>query len=179
MKKKIIVVAASLLTVSMVLLALSKNGGGGYDEFGYNYQAHIFNGLYSDYDRVHGGPYDYVNLIMKWNDAWLSNKDRDGDGNLDRHWGYDSYIGSGAWCTNHQRATEADGTKWEYFVKIVALDHPVNEYENVGGILYYNGEEVGQQIWGSFVIIQSVYNEQGGWHGIEYLVQPAGFGVAG
>ncbi len=28
----------------------------GYDEFGYNYQAHMFNGRYCDYDRVAGGP---------------------------------------------------------------------------------------------------------------------------
>ena len=43
----------------------------GYDEFGYNYQAHIFNGRYCDYDRVEGGAYCDVELVMKWNDAWL------------------------------------------------------------------------------------------------------------
>ena len=74
----------------------------GYDEFGYNYQAHMFNGRYCDYDRVEGEAYCDVNLIMKWNDAWLSNKDCDGDEKLDRHYGHDSYIGSGAWETNHQ-----------------------------------------------------------------------------
>jgi len=74
----------------------------GYDEFGYNYQAHMFSGRYCDSDRVLGGDYCDVNLIMKWNDAWISNKDCDGDGKLDRHFGYNSYIGSGAWCTNHQ-----------------------------------------------------------------------------
>ena len=42
---------------------------------------------------------------------WLSNKDCDGDGLLDRHYGYDSYIGSGAWITNHQSGeyVDADG----------------------------------------------------------------------
>ena len=76
----------------------------GYDEFGYNYQAHLFNGLYDDYDRVHGGDYPNVYLIMKRNDAWLSNRDTDNDDDdlLDRHEGHESYIDSGAWCTNHQ-----------------------------------------------------------------------------
>ena len=46
--------------------------------------------------------YKDVNLLMKWNDAWLSNKDCGGDGLLDRHYGLASYIGSGAWTTNHQ-----------------------------------------------------------------------------
>jgi hypothetical protein len=39
--------------------------------------------------------------MMKWNDAWLANVDCDGDGLLDRHYGFGSYIGSGAWLTNH------------------------------------------------------------------------------
>jgi hypothetical protein len=74
----------------------------GYDEWGYNYQALMFNGRYCDSDRVTGGDYCDVNLIMKWNDAWLSNKSCDGDNLLDRHYGFSSYIGSGAWLTNHQ-----------------------------------------------------------------------------
>jgi len=73
----------------------------GYDEWGYNYQAHMFNGWYCDYLR--GLPVDHcdVHLIMKWNDAWLSNKSCDYDLLLDRHYGYPTYIGSGAWLTNH------------------------------------------------------------------------------
>jgi hypothetical protein len=39
---------------------------------------------------------------MKWNDAWLSNKDCDRNNLLDRHYGFEKYVGSGAWCTNHQ-----------------------------------------------------------------------------
>jgi hypothetical protein len=93
----------------------------GYDNFGYNYQAHLFNGRYCDYDRVEGGEYCDVDLVMKWNDAWLSNKDCVGDGVLDRHYGYPAYAGSGAWETNYQAGEyEQDGQicKWNYFVKI-------------------------------------------------------------
>ena len=134
----------------------------GYDEFGYNYQAHMFNGRYCDYDRVAGGSYCDVTLVMKWNDAWLSNKDCDGDGKLDRHRGYVSYIGSGAWCTNHQTG-EDDGQKWTYFVKIVAA--PTDAYA-AGGIWYAaDGTEIGPVIWGEFAIIQQVESGEGATYG--------------
>jgi len=143
----------------------------GYDEFGYNYQAHMFNGRYCDYDRVSGGAYCDVTLVMKWNDAWLSNKDCDGDGKLDRHNGFDSYIGSGAWETNHQSGTYIgdDGKehKWTYFVKIVAK--PTADYDCAA----HGGEE----IWGAFCIIQSVFNDPyGGYHGLEFKAARPGLG---
>lgn len=76
----------------------------GVDEWGYNYQAHMFNGGYCDAYRNAEWCQDYVEdqLLMTWNDAWLSNKDCDDDGLLDRHYEFDSYRGSGAWLTNHQ-----------------------------------------------------------------------------
>ncbi len=98
----------------------------GYDIFGYNYQAHMFKGYYANaylgsdgfppYEGDTEGylienssaeskwywPYRDTQLVMKWNDAWLSNQDCNADGKLDRHYDYASYIGSGAWETNHQ-----------------------------------------------------------------------------
>lgn len=138
----------------------------GDDEFGYNYQAHMFNGRYCDYDRVIGGAYCDVELLMKWNDAWLSNVDCTGDKKLDRP---ANYIGSGAWETNHQWGSwvESDGTvcEWDYFVKIVAM--PSTECP-----------EGSTPIWGQFCIIQQVYNSPcEGAEGIELLVTPAGFGA--
>jgi len=67
----------------------------GYDQWSYNYQAHIFNGGYCDAYRNAPWcqPYADVDLIMKWNDAWLSNVDCDGDGKLDRHVPYLTYKG--------------------------------------------------------------------------------------
>ena len=126
----------------------------GYDEFGYNYQAHIFNGPYSDYDRVIGGDFLEVNLQMKWNDAWLSNKSCDGDSKLDRHFGFGSYFGSGAWLTNHDIGFNEDGDRWTYFVKIVAVPE---DADLVNGIwLTKDGAEIGPSIWGSFAVIQQV-----------------------
>ena len=150
----------------------------GYDDFGYNYQARIFNGRYCDYDRVEGGDYCDVDLIMKWNDAWISNKDCDDDGKLDRYFGYDSYIGSGAWCTNHQSGkVEVNGKlrKWTYFVKIVAA--PSDAYE-AGGYWYTaDGIEIGPVLWGSFAIIQEILNDpSSGDHGVLYK-SPVGPGL--
>jgi len=82
----------------------------GYDQWGYNYQAHMFNGKYCDAyrDADWCQPYSEDNLMMKWNNVWLSNTDCDEDGLLDRHFGFNSYIGSGAWLTNHQSGTYED-----------------------------------------------------------------------
>lgn len=129
----------------------------GYDQFGYNYQAHMFNGRYCDNDRVIGGTYCDVNLIMKWNDAWLSNQSYDGDNLLDRHFGYSSYIGSGAWLTNHQSGINPDGSHWTYFVKIVAA--PADAYTTGGNWYTADSTEIGPVIWGSFATIQQVSND--------------------
>jgi len=142
----------------------------GFDMYGYNYQAHLFNGYYCNV-------YDVI-LNMKWNDAWLSNKDCDGDGKLDRHFGFDSYIGSGAWETNHQFGTytNEDGKEchWTYFVKIVAVPEDAIK---VDGIWYTaDGTEIGPETWGSFATIQEVSNDPcAGEHGPLYI-SPAGPG---
>jgi hypothetical protein len=154
----------------------------GYDDWGYNYQANMFNGGYCDSyrDAAWCQPYVDVELLMKWNDAWLSKKDCDGDMLLDRHFGYETYIGSGAWLTNHQSGkVEVNGKlrKWTYFVKIVAA--PGNATSD--GSFWYtaDGVEIGPVIWGSFAIIQQVSNDPSlGEHGIQYN-SPAGpgFGI--
>ena len=175
----------------------------GFDPYGYNYQAHMFRGYYANvYLGGDGFPpyegdgeaylaenpdagskwywlYRDIHLIMQWNDAWLSNKDCDGDGLLDRHYGYDSYIGSGAWLTNHMRGDydneNSESCKWQYFVKIVAA--PADAVLDEGIWYTADGTEIGPEIWGQFATIQSVYNDPcGGYHGVEYL-SPAGPGL--
>ena len=171
----------------------------GFDPFGYNYQAHMFKGLYVNVylGRVGFPPYEGDNdayltanptvvsswvytdlwlwrdakLTMKWNDAWLSNMDREPDGVLDRHYPLPTYIGSGAWITNHQWGYNTDGTKWTYFVKIVAV--PANAYRvgpaNTGTWYTEDDIEIGPDIWGEFAIIQEVYNDPStGDHGLDY-----------
>jgi hypothetical protein len=155
----------------------------GYDMWGYNYQAHMFNGMYCDYLRGTWPTCPYVEdeLIMKWNEAWISNQDCDGDGKLDRHFGHDSYIGSGAWTTNHQNGTYPDPLKptkscrWSYFVKIIAVP---TDAELLNGVWRDgSGDEIGPVIWGEFAIIQQVYNDPcGGFNGLEYKGARPGLG---
>lgn len=121
----------------------------GYDQFGYDYQAHMFNGTYDSSDRVLDGTYwgstgDYVDdhLMMKWSDDWLSNKDCTGDGKLDRG---AAGISQG-WLTNHVEGDyDVNGNLQHYtdFVKIV--------WVGPGGSL-----------WGQYEIIQEVYNDPAG-----------------
>ena len=174
----------------------------GFDPYGYNYQAHLFNGYYAnvylgrdgfppyegddeDYLAENPGaaskwywPYRDVVLSMKWNESWLGNLDCDGDGLLDRYYGFSSYIGSSAWLTNHQSGTYTDDTgkecHWIYFVKIVAA--PSDAYIADGIWYASDGTEIGPVIWGSFAIIQEVENDPcAGIHGARY-VSPAGPG---
>ncbi len=160
----------------------------GYDVFGYNYQAHLFNGSYANayLGRDNFGPYEgddasylllypgaagtwywpyrTVTLNMKWNDPWLSNKDCNHDGLLDRHYGYASYIGSGAWLTNHQ-SENVDDIHWSDFVKIVAV--PANSTLTSGIWYTSSNSEIGPDIWGEMAIIQEVYNDPAaGAHGV-------------
>lgn len=154
----------------------------GFDEWGYNYQAHLFNGFYCDAyrDAAWCQPYAEDLLVMKWNDAWLSNQDCDEDNLLDRHSGFPSYIGSGAWLTNHQSGEyyDEDGNlcKWNYFVKIVAA--PSDAFKNDQSVWYTaDGEEIGEVIWGEFAIIQEVSNDPcAGEHGAQFI-SPVGPGL--
>lgn len=177
----------------------------GFDAWGYNYQAHLFNGSYFNvYARGDGFPpyegdddayltanpsvvghwaweYRTTTVNMKWNDAWISNKDCSGDGLLDRHYGFTSYIGSGAWETNHQSDTyELDGhtIHWTYFVKIVAVPESAT---NTGGTWSLGDDVIGPDIWGEFATIQEVYNDPGaGAHGLLYKSPTSpGFGYWG
>lgn len=155
----------------------------GFDDWGYNYQAHLFNGFYCDAYRNAAWCQDYSDdkLAMKWNDAWLSNRDCDGDGILDRHFGFESYIGSGAWLTNHisgeYEGDDGETCRWNYFVKIVAA--PADAAAE-GGIWYdADGEEIGPAIWGEFAIIQEVENDPcAGMHGLQFI-SPVGGGLGG
>lgn len=143
----------------------------GFDQFGYNYQAHEFNGTYDSSDRNIDGTYwgstgDYVDdaLIMKWSDSWISNKDCNGDGKLDR--GLVNGVSSGTskgWLTNQNVGDYFDGDgnvqHYTYFSKIV--------WVGAGGPL-----------WGQYEIIQEVYNDPaGGFTGLLTKIGAPGFGL--
>ncbi len=155
----------------------------GYDPYGYNYQAHMFNGSYANaylggygfapYDgddveylaenpdavNTWVWPYRGITLMMKWSDVWLANTDCNGDGLLDRGYSCDPQGASnsaceGAWLTNHMRGTGDTADDWTYFTKIIAAPADATV---VDGVWYSaEGAEIGADIWGGFAIIQEV-----------------------
>jgi hypothetical protein len=146
----------------------------GYDQYGYNYQAHMFNGTYDSSDRILDGRYwgqtgDFVDdkLIMKWSDDWLSNVDRNLDLKLDR--GAPGSVGfpfiSQGWETNHvigDYDSDGDGIQdahYTYFAKIV--------WVGPGGSL-----------WSQYKIVEEVYNDPvSGFHGLQGKTGAPGFGL--
>lgn len=166
------------------------------DPYGYNYQDHTFKGSYANaylgrdgfapyqgddetYLAAHPSaaekwywPYRGIQLLMKWNDAWLSNQDGDGDGKLDRYPGSGSYIGSGAICANHQSGeyedAEGNACQWRYVATIAAA--PADALA-VGGIWYAaDGSEIGPVIWGPFAVVQKTETDPcAGLHGRRYV----------
>lgn len=152
----------------------------GYDKWGYNYQAMMFNGFFGNYSRPAIPVTSGDKLMMKWNSAWLSNQDCNSDGKLDRHFGFLTYIGSGAWLTNHQSGEYIDlvtgnTCKYTYFVKIIAA--PSDATNDGTTWLAADGTEIGPMIWGEFAIIQEVYNDPcGGYHGVLYKGSNPGLG---
>lgn len=143
----------------------------GYDDFGYNYQSHMFNGTYDGADRVMDGAYwgqtgDFVDdkLIMKWSDEWLSNLDCNGDGKLDRGL-VKGVVGgtSKGWLTNQIEGdyTDSEGVNrnYTYFAKIV-----------------WTGP--GSPLWGQYTTVQEIENDPfNGTKGLQVKLGAPGFGL--
>jgi len=156
----------------------------GYDQWGYNYQAHMFNGFSENYTRPATPVTEGLEkLIMKWSDDWLSNKDCFGvgaghnapDGKLDRgtvDGQNDLTNTSRGWVTNHYEGDYEENGElhhYTYFAKIV-YGGPAS-----GGVDPW----ATQRIWGVYAVIEEVYNDPNAkLHGIDRtkLVNPAGLG---
>jgi len=132
----------------------------GYDQWGYNYQAHMFNGFLGNAGRPTPPVTTGDRLMMTWNDAWLSNQDCGTQGldqgaftsslpdhKLDRHYLSSSYIGSGAWLTNHASG-QYEGNNYVFgsltgqYVLSFVLGGTYNHdlfLTDVGGVLSGNG----------------------------------------
>jgi len=133
--KKIIaflVGSASLLVVSVAFAA-----GGGFDQFGYNRTARIFNGTGSSWCLDRGadqncmGIYSPDKLIMKWNAEWDRGNDED--------WANPPYR---AWEDNEWNGNTKDGSGAVWHYKIVWVGPCGADYTPLA-----NG---GYCIWGQF-----------------------------
>ncbi|MCC6267513.1 MAG: hypothetical protein IT300_08090 [Dehalococcoidia bacterium] len=147
----------------------------GYDQFGYNYQAHMFNGTYDSSDRVLDGTYwgntgDFVDdaLSMKWSDSWLANVDCNGDGKLDR--GLVNGVAGGislGWLTNHINGDYDSGP--------LDADTSQDAHFTLFDKIVWVGP--GGDLWGQYTIMQEVLNDPaGGVHGLQFKTPTPGFG---
>ena len=130
----------------------------GFNAWGHNYQARSFRGQYCDnyYDASWCQQYNNTFVQMKWNESWLSNEDCDGDGNLDRHYGSDSYIGSGARLYQRQTTINPDDSVDTYQSVIMAAPSgavkvKIDE-EEYYMLMGKKPEVLGPTIWGAFYI---------------------------
>ena len=133
----------------------------GYDQYGYNYQAHLFNGLSENSVRP-----DVVvtegteNLVMKWSDDWLANVSCDGDATLDLGLNSKTGVATGTsmgWVTNHFEGdylgSDNELHHYTYFVKII--------YD--AGAACAAGSDT--CVWGSYAIIEELQNDDFGEYG--------------
>lgn len=107
-----------------------------------------------------------IRLWMYWNDAWLSNQDRgddnmgtEPDGNLDRHYGYPSYIDSGAELIQYQvepiKVLCKGRIKTVYLFFYSKLVAASGTDVLVDGIWYTaDGEEIGPVRYGQFARVE-------------------------
>lgn len=140
-----ILLVLSLSSVSFQALAAGK--GGGFDEYGYNYQARIFVGKADGVDRnldgaVWGDP-TYANdiLVMKWSKAWEDAMRGDAPWTPD------------AWLTNEWNGAVLGGSGevWHYKIIWVGPELENSPYWREGGY----------PVWGQFEVIMDQGMEQG------------------
>lgn len=167
--KKIFGISVPVLMVVLVL-SVPAMAKGGFDEFGYNYQARIFVGRADGVDRVLDGKVwgdpTYANdwLVMKWSKAWD-----------DARFGPDGIRDSGdelpwtpdAWCTNEWNGAVPGGSGevWHYKIIWVGPELENSPYWREGGY----------PIWGQFEVIMD-HGVAEGEHKWYALATPNGLG---
>jgi hypothetical protein len=169
MKKRL--VFGIVIVVALVLaVAVPAIGAGGFDQYGYNNTARIFNGAADGVDRtldgaVWGDP-TYANdkLVMKWNAEW----DR---GNAEG-WTKPPYA---AWEDNewNGKAKGGSGQIWHY--KIIWFNN-VNSLPDFAAL-----PDGGYVLWGQFeVIMDQGFDPNVGPGHLWYAhAKPTGYGLAG
>lgn len=116
--------------------------GGGFNEFGYNYNARVFSGPADGVDKLNDGmvwgdpTYANDHLVMKWNAAWDACNAN----------GYDNpaYC-AGAWDTNEWNGMLPNGSKYTEHVKIIWVGSAAE--------LSKYWVEGGTSIWGNYEVI--------------------------
>ena len=159
MKRLIFVLTVAVLLV-MPALAVSA-GGGGFDQFGYNYQARIFVGPADGVDKnldgmVWGDPtYASDHLVMKWSKAWDDAKFNGAAWTPDA-WENNEWNGAGP---------GGSGETWHYKIVWVGPDLEDSPYWRPGGYA----------IWGQFEVRMDQGNDADGHVWLAHA-NPTGYG---
>lgn len=170
MNKKILpLIFAVLLIALMLVMTPPVMAQGGFDEYGYNYQARIFVGVGENWYRgKYGLPvwhegddflwsetYGRDHLVMKWSKAWDDARFHGAEWTTD------------AWCTNEWNGMFEDGSgeTWRYVNIWVGPQLENSPYWREGGY----------PIWGQFEVIMS-HGTIEGEHFWEALATPCGLG---
>ncbi len=159
----------ALFLFSVVLFVGSRTGSGadaskdtGYDEFGYNYVARLFNGKLDGADRNLDGTYwgdkTYANdkLVMKWSKTWDDARFHG------QPWSCD------AWVDNEENGKVAGGSGevWHYKISWVGSEMQKSSCWRPGGY----------PIWGEFEVLmdQGTVANQHFWNA---HASPNGYGM--
>lgn len=145
----------------------SASAANGFNQYGYNYGAHIFSGLADGVDKnLDGtvwGDATYANdhLVMKWNAAWDACNAN----------GYDSptYC-AGAWVTNEWNGMIAGGSQWTEHVKIIWVGS-----QGSNSMYWVDG---GYSIWGNYEAILDQGMAPGHIRYVAALATPNGLGAS-
>lgn len=161
----------SILAISLLGLTVllgnrmnfqSSAGTQGFDQFGYNYTARLFNGKLDGADRNFDGTYwgdtTYANdkLVMKWSKAWDDARFHGSPWTPD------------AWVDNEENGKVAGGSGevWHYKISWVGPELQNSKYWRLGGY----------PIWGEFEVLMdqgSVVNQ----HFWNAHASPNGYGM--
>jgi len=162
MNKKMLGVAIVVMAL-MLMLVGSAFAAGGFDEFGYNYQARVFVGKADGVDRtldgkVWGDPtYANDHLVMKWSKAW------------DDARFYGAEWRPEAWEDNEWNGAVPGGSGEVWHYKIIWVG-AVGTLEHD---LYWR--EGGYMIWGQFEVIMD-HGTIDGIHSFLAHATPNGYG---
>lgn len=162
---KMVCLILALVTLTLPIISIgTASAAGGFDEFGYNYQARIFVGKADGVDRdldgtVWGDPtYANDHLVMKWSAAWDDARFNGGEWTAD------------AWCTNQWNGKVAGGSGIMESFKCVWI--------GATGLPEYTPlPDGGYIIWGEFETIMDKYMGTAG--GVDFLAKatPNGLGA--
>lgn len=159
----------ALLIVAVLVVIPVGTAFAGFDEYGYNDVAHVFNGTGLSWCLAGGHDVPWCEsylglsandkLVMKWNAAWDACNDAGNN---------DPAVCAGAWTSNQWNGMGPDGSQsvWHYKIIWVGSEGESSPYWLDGGY----------SIWGNYEVIQDFGFDSSGHH-VYAKASPQGYGL--